>query len=347
MSERESEDTYQKLKQSAAKRRANRTFCKSNISEITDIPAMALDILPISPTESPVCSVKGAEKTTVCNTPFEVPQFLDVSIVESISVLPTKSLKMVLPLIHLKDEPVQNVGITPVSKFSSESTPLNKDRKESVYSGEVEENCKEARNPGSFEMLKTQKSGNNSVSPSPAKSASKVTTDNLKKMRQVVKIGVQEESTQGNKKARSKSLTEQGISAYENIIKEKIYEQFPEGIGGSVLEKSQSDQTEGNVYMQQASNKHAEEKAVEEFIAHHVDLRKPKGLERGNSKLMNIELADLKLPEAHKQESPKKELLYKKIIDSITGVHVYPKLVCLSLFTFLLECSIRDGNLLI
>jgi hypothetical protein len=240
---------------------------------------------------------------------------------------------------------VQSSEITPISKLSSESTPFNNARYRSDLSEEGEVVNKDMRNLSSFEALKANKSGANSVSPSPAKSASKMTTDNLMKMRKMVKNGVEEEYLERNSKFRSKSLTDDGILACENLIKQKIQEQFPEGFAGSQLDKSQSEKSEVIMYTQHNTNLHPAAKVVGELITSHFDLRHNSKLDRMNSKLTNADIDD-KPQKAQNTEASGHEKLFSKLYSSFTGSKVYPRLACVSLFTLLLEFVVKDGHLL-
>lgn len=339
-------DKFDKLRQNAQARRARRAYNRSNIGSITDLPASGWST-PKTGHQSCVQSLKGMEMTK-SSTLAELPQ-VDVVVLVPVVVLPSKDGRLTPPASNYLENSKEN---SMVGKQNEEPTEQNLNfvlkkmntSPDNISSSTLRRPAGRERND-SFEVVKTLKTSQSSPWNSPKRSMSShlvTTPNNISKMKMAVKRVMDQNKQKTSVKPRASSLSSQDALAYENFVRARIREQFPDGVLDDQVDKSQSDLTVVNMYTQAIKPVLVDRLPLDSLLERHFDLRKKRSYQETKGKQPEILLADMK-----KQSSLQVETTLEKFYTALRGVNAYPKLLGASVLTFLIECAIRDGHLLL
>ena len=169
------------------------------------------------------------------------------------------------------------------------------------------------------------------------------TPNNISKMKMAMKNVIDQSNSSPVKKERYRSMTSDNALAYENFVRVRIREQFPDGIADGQEDKSHSDLTAVNMYTQAIKPVPVDRLPLESLVGQHFDLKKKK------RSRVEFDTKELEIDQRgqDKVDVPRQESTLNKIYSAMIGVNSYPRLLGVSALTFLIECSIRDGNLLL
>lgn len=346
MSDFLTDNEVSRARETTAKRRLMRVYKRSNIGSIIDIPGSDC-ITPI--TTAPGSCVHSTKAMEVVRPTISVdPIPRDLTILVPILLSPSKSSNIQMPHTDTSQPSLVNSIVTqataiPPNKDTADDHDIPNARPIKIklsLTMPVETKTRDE----SFNDARTIKSTYSSPwsSPHMRNMSQMATPNNISKMKMAVKKVIDQNNSKPVINQRSRSMTSDDALAYENFVRARIREQFPDGIADAQVDKSQSDLTAVNMYTQAIKPVLVDRLPLESLVGQHFDLRKKRSRLEFAARQPEVDLRGLEKPEVPRQEST-----LDKIYSAMIGVNSYPRLLGVSALTFLVECAIRDGNLLL